>query len=117
MLSIGGVEHVYLALGSTDLRRSIDRLAALVSQSFQLDPFSPSLFVFCNRRRDKLKILFWDHNRFWLYYRRLERGRFRWPSQGTGALRVSRRQLQWLLDGLEMEQRQAHPQVRARTVI
>ena len=117
MLSVGGVEHVYLAVGSTDLRRSIDGLAALVSQSFHLDPFSPSLFVFCNRRRDKLKILVWDHNGFWLCYRRLERGRLRWPSQGTGALRVSRRQLQWLLDGLEMEQRQAHPQVRVRTVI
>lgn len=114
---------VYLACGSTDLRKSIDGLAALVSQSFHLDPFSHSLFVFCNRGRDKLKILVWDHNGFWLYYRRLERGRFRWPqAPRPGAasacvdqtLAISRRQLQWLLDGLAWEQHQAHRPVCAR---
>lgn len=110
--------QVVLACGSTDLRKSIDGLAALVSQSFELDPFAPSLYVFCNRQRDKLKILHWEHNGFWLYYRRLERGRFQWPAEGQeGALTVSRRQLQWLLDGLSMEQRQAHAAVGARTVI
>lgn len=91
---VGGVERVYLALGSTDLRKSIDGLAALVSQAFDLDPFAPCLFVFCNRQRDKVKILFWEHNGFWLLYRRLERGRFQWPaSSSDGTLAVSRRQL------------------------
>jgi len=79
VLNVAGVEKVYLAAGSTDMRKSIDGLAALVSQAFSLDPFSPCLFVFCNRQRDKIKILHWDHNGFWLYYRRLERGRFQWP--------------------------------------
>ncbi len=55
LIGAAGVERVYLACGSTDMRKSIDGLAALVSQSFQLDPFSPALFVFCNRRRDKMK--------------------------------------------------------------
>ncbi len=106
---------VYLATGSTDLRKSIDGLAALVSHSFELDLFSNSLFVFCNRDRDKLKILHWDHNGFWLYYRRLERGRFRWPARsGDQTLAISRRELQWLLDGLSLEQRQAHRPVTAR---
>jgi len=110
-------EHaeVYLACGSTDLRKSIDGLAALVQHSFQLDLFSRSLFVFCNRGRDKLKILLWDTNGFWLYYRRLERGTFRWPAGAEGPTRpISRRQLQWLLDGLCLEQHQAHPPVTAR---
>jgi transposase len=90
----------------------------LVAEVLQQDPFAPHLFAFCNRRRDKLKILFWDHNGFWLLYRRLERGAFRWPrpepGQRTGV--ITRRQLGWLLDGLEVEQRRAHPAVTARCV-
>lgn len=118
MLSSANVDRVYLACGSTDLRKSIDGLAALVSQAFALDPFSPCLFVFCNRRRDKLKILQWDHNGFWLHYRRLERGRFQWPQEpNMGALAIHRRQLRWLLDGLNLEQRQAHPEVTTRTIL
>lgn len=112
-------QRVYLACGATDMRKSIDGLAALVKEQFHLDPFSPCLFVFCSRQRDKLKILQWDHNGFWVHYRRLERGRFQWPDascEGT-TLVVTRRQLRWLLDGLSITQRQAHPQVTARTVI
>jgi transposase len=118
MLSQNDATHVYLACGSTDLRKSIDGLTAIVTQVFELDLFSNSLFVFCNRGRDKLKILIWDHNGFWLYYRRLERGRFRWPDQSTEqSLAVSRRQLQWLLDGLSLEQQQAHAPVTARIAV
>lgn len=118
MLDGGTVDRVYLACGSTDLRKSIDGLAVLVSQAFALDPFQPCLFVFCNRQRDKLKILHWDHNGFWLHYRRLERGRFQWPAASESTpLTVTRRQLQWLLDGLALEQSQAHSKVTARTVI
>ena len=106
---------VYLACGSTDMRKSIDALAALVTHQFQLDVFGDALFVFCNRQRDKLKILYWDHNGFWLYYRRLERGRFRWPDAGSEqALSINRRQLQWLLDGLTLQQSQAHAPATAR---
>ncbi|MCL6601134.1 MAG: IS66 family insertion sequence element accessory protein TnpB [Alicyclobacillus macrosporangiidus] len=61
-------------------------------------PVLPCLFVFCNRQRDKLKILQWDHNGFWVHYRRLERGRFQWPNATSGGIVVvSRRQLRWLL--------------------
>lgn len=110
--------QVYLACGATDLRKSIDGLAVLVQEEFHLDPFSPALFVFCNRQRDKLKILAWDHNGFWLFYRRLEKGRFQWPMDASKApRRITRRELRWLLDGLSLEQRQAHPAVAARTVI
>lgn len=119
MLSdIGLEQRVYLACGSTDMRKSIDGLAALVQESFQLDPFSPCLFVFCNRGRDKLKILEWDLNGFWVHYRRLERGRFQWPDTAAGGtIVVSRRELRWLLDGLPLAQQKAHPKVTARTVI
>jgi transposase len=118
MLTDPGRAPIYLACGATDLRKSIDALAALVQHGFALDPFADAWFVFCNRDRDKLKLLHWEHNGFWLYYRRLERGHFRWPTTAHEATCViSRRQLQWLLDGLALEQRQAHPAVRARTVL
>lgn len=118
MISDASLERVYLARGVTDLRKSIDGLAVLVKEGFQLDPFSPGLFVFCNRKRDKLKILHWEHNGFWLYYRRLEKGKFQWPqNDGTDVTLVSRRELRWLLDGLPLHQRQAHPEVTARTVL
>jgi transposase len=118
MLSEMTVERVYLACGSTDLRKSIDGLAVLVKEGFSLDPFSPCLFVFCTRQRDKLKILQWEHNGFWLYYRRLERGTFQWPAEASSTpLKIGHRELRWLLDGLPLEQRQAHPMVTARTVL
>lgn len=116
-MSTNGLK-VYLAAGATDLRKSIDGLSVLVSEGFQLDPFSPSLFVFCNRKRDKLKILYWEHNGFWLYYRRLEKGRFQWPeAKGSQVLTVTPRELQWLLSGLSPDQQKAHKPVLQRTVI
>jgi len=120
MLNEAGSGRVYLACGATDMRKSIDSLAALVTHAFDLDPFSDAWFVFCNRGRDKLKLLRWDHNGFWLYYRRLEKGRFDWPA-GNATERTSRvitrRELAWLLDGLPLEQHHAHEAVKARLVV
>jgi transposase len=107
--------QVYLACGATDMRKSIDALAAIVTYTFELDPFSPSLFVFCNRGRDKLKILYWENNGFWLLYRRLEKGRFRWPTSEGTSIAIDRRQLQWLLDGLELQQARAHAPLQFKT--
>ncbi len=118
MISQNDHAPVYLAGGVTDLRKSIDGLAVLVKEAFKLDPFSTSFYVFCNRKRDKLKILQWQHNGFWLYYRRLEKGKFRWPDEKkTKMVQISRRELNWLLDGLPLKQQSAHPEVRARTVL
>jgi len=118
MLNVTGTGRVYLACGVTDLRKSVDGLAVLVKEGFNLDPFSPCLFVFCNRNRDKIKILQWEHNGFWLHYRRLERGKFRWPSgQDSSTLNVDCRELRWLLDGLSLKQKQAHNEVKERTIL
>lgn len=118
MLTNGAFERVYIARGTTDLRKSIDGLAVIVQECFDLDPFSPCLFVFCNRKRDKLKILQWEHNGFWLHYRRLERGTFDWPdAQDPSSMDISPRQLRWLLDGLPIEQSRAHRAVHARTIL
>ncbi|WP_221900084.1 IS66 family insertion sequence element accessory protein TnpB [Bathymodiolus platifrons methanotrophic gill symbiont] len=75
------VNYVYLATGVTDMRKSINGLSLIVSEQFGHDPFNGSVFVFCNRSRDKLKILYWECNGFWLYYRRLDKGKFKWPAE------------------------------------
>jgi transposase len=111
-------EHtrVYLAAGATDMRKQIDGLAALVEDVLGQDPFCESLFVFCNRGRDKLKILLWQHNGFWLWYRRLERERFHWPRDrsAAAAMEVSARELRWLLDGLDIARVEGHRGARFR---
>ncbi len=86
-------------------------LSLIASEVLNLDPFSESLFVFCNRERNKLKILHWQTNGFWLYYRRLEKGRFNWPDYESPnqAITLTRRELNWLLDGLPLDQKKAHP--------
>lgn len=111
------VDKVYLSCGSTDLRKSIDGLAVIVKEVFQLDPFSNCLFVFCNKNRDKLKILQWEHNGFWLHYRRLERGKFQWPKDSNSTITITQRQLRWLLDGLSINQKGAHKEVKERIIL
>lgn len=118
MLNQTIVDKVYLACGPTDLRKSIDGLAVLVKECFELDPFSNCLFVFCNKSKDKLKILQWQHNGFWLHYRRLERGKFQWPAaENTTTVSIDQRQLRWLLDGLDLVQKKAHPEVKERIIL
>jgi len=111
------MDQVFIACGPTDLRKSVDGLAAIVQASFQLDPFSSHLFVFCNRKKDKLKILHWDHNGFWLFYRRLEEGVFDWPDNASSPLKITRRQCKWLLEVLSIQQNKAHIQVASKIVI
>ena len=119
MLRFTPSSKVYIALGPTDLRNNIDGLALIVERQFKLDPFDNSLFVFCNRKRDKIKILFWDKNGFWLYYRRLEEGTFKWPSKtdGNKTLGITEQQLSWILDGLCLEEKAAHKEVLKRKMI
>ena len=104
---IPGAE-IYLVTGVTDMRKSIDGLSMIVADSLELNPLSQAWFIFCNRQRDKLKILFWDTNGFWLYYRRLEKGRFKWPQDECDTVTITQRELNWLLAGLPLHQKQAH---------
>ncbi len=110
--------QVYLALGATDLRKAIDGLSLIVLERFKLDPFSRSLFVFCNRKRDKLKILEWDQTGFWLHYKRLEKDTFQWPENVTGThIEIDERSFRWLLDGLSIKERHAHKTLSEREII
>ena len=85
MLTISPAVRIYLATGATDLRRSIDGLSAVVREHFGLDPLSGHLFLFRNRRGDRLKILAWDRSGFWILYKRLEQGTFSWPVERSAA--------------------------------
>ncbi|MCY0863840.1 MAG: IS66 family insertion sequence element accessory protein TnpB [Sulfobacillus sp.] len=117
MMTVGANKPVYLAVGATDLRKSIDSLAALVQSTFHLDPCSPALFVFCNRERNKLKILEWADHGFWLHYFRLERGHFAWPMTAQSPQAVTLRQLPWWLDGLPLDQPTAYQPLANRRVV
>lgn len=102
-----GADKVYLACGYTDLRRGIDGLASIVQQQFTLDPFTNTLFLFCGRRRDRIKGLYWEGDGFLLVYKRLECGSFQWPRTGEDAVRLTPQQYRWLMEGLSVEQPKA----------
>ena len=103
MTNISG-RRVFLACGHTDMRKSINGLAAIVEGSFKLDPFDGALFVFCNRKRDRVKVLVWDEDGFWLSFKRLEKGHFRWPQVGDEAtMTLTSDELEILLSGTRVE--------------
>ncbi len=92
-----------MAPGATDLRRSVDGLSAVVRERFALDPLSGHLFLFRNRRGDRLKILVWDRSGFWVLYKRLERGTFAWPAEVSATpVELRSRDLLVLLAGVEV---------------
>jgi len=106
MLNFTG-KNIYFACGVTHMSAGIDALAAVVQSSFKLNPASDAIFVFCNRNRNRLKILEWDGDGFWLHYKRLERGRFPWPSQSESekTMTISVRELEYLLGGSKLKLR------------
>jgi transposase len=114
-----GEKKVYLACGQTDMRKSVNGLGVIVQESFGLNLFDRALFVFCNRRRDRLKVLEWDGDGFWLHMKRLERGRFRWPEVGDGGktMTLSGEELEYLLGGPGLEQKLKRMQVKERFVV
>jgi transposase len=117
MLNLAG-KRIYLACGSTDMRRNINGLVAIVESSFKLDPFDDAMYVFCNRGRNRLKILFWDEDGFWLCFKRLEKSHFRWPAPGEEAtMMLTREELNILLGGAKIELKLRRNEVTERRVI
>jgi transposase len=86
------------------MRRGYDTLAAIVKNELRQDPTSGQLFVFCSRRRNRLKLLFWSRGGYWLCCKRLEMGTFDWPQVGTRSIEVSSEELTMLLGGLDVKQ-------------
>jgi len=94
---------VYLACGATDLRNSIDGLCAIIQDKFFLDVYGEAMFVFCNRSRDRIKILEWDGDGFWMHLKRIEKGRFNWPNDnGDGTMALTQDELGILIGGTRL---------------
>ena len=92
---------VFVRPGPTDMRKQSRALAVVVEQEMGLDPFAASLYVFCNRRRDLLKVLYWDLNGFALWQKRLEKHKFAWPETEEMVCEIDELRLRWLLEGID----------------
>lgn len=105
MLSLPASIRIFLCLEITDMRRGFDGLAAMASRVVGEDPLSGHLFVFRNRRQDRVKILYWDRDGFALWYKRLEKGTFKFPTpvtRGSGRTEIKASDLMMLLDGVDL---------------
>jgi len=100
--------RVYLALGKTDMRRSINGLSIMVDQALEREVFSGDLFVFCNRNKTIIKILYWGNTGFCLWHKQLDRDKFHWPNTENEVREVAQEELSWLLDGLDISQAHHH---------
>jgi len=103
-------EHIYIALGATDFRKQQNGLATLVSLKFKLDPYSgKSVFLFCNKRHNSLRALRWDRNGFILVTKFLSDDmKFQWPKNQGEIRDITKRQMEWLLEGLQIDQKRVH---------
>jgi transposase len=105
--------RVYLCRDRVDFRLQLRGLSVLVQEQLALDPFRPHVFAFCNRRRDHVKLLYWERNGFVLWQKKLERDRFAWPrSLASETLLLSGRELNWLLDGIDLLALRPHGELR-----
>ena len=104
MLRLDEHARVWLILGRTDMRKSINGLSDMVANQLKLDALSGQYFVFCGRKRNTMKILYWDRNGYVVWYKRLEVDRFRWPRTESEAQAISGEQMGWLLSGLDINQ-------------
>lgn len=107
MLKNMTADNIYIVCGHTDMRKSIDGLAAIIQQQYQLDLFNSSAFLFCGRHRNRLKVLLWEDDGFLLLYKRLENGKFNWPRSEQEVRNLSREQYIWLMQGLFIDQPKA----------
>jgi transposase len=114
MIALPAGAQVWLAAGSTDMRKGFDGLAALVQTQLAEDPFSGQLFVFRGRGGDRVKILWWSGDGLCLFAKRLERGRFVWPQATHGTVALSAAQLSMLLEGIDWERRVTDARQRVR---
>ena len=98
------------------MRKSIDGLIGIITQSYNLNPFSNSLFLFCGRRGDRLKALLWEKDGFVLLYKRLETGRFQWPRNQEEVSILSWQEFRWLMEGISINQPKALKRVKSRDI-
>lgn len=107
MIDLSRVSKYYAACGYTDLRRGIDGLAAMVVQRFGQELREDSLFLFCGRRTDRIKALYYSGDGYVLLYKRLNNGAFQWPRTAAELRQLDARSFRWLMEGLQIDQPKA----------
>lgn len=115
---ITGAEKIFIACGPTDFRKQSNSLVQMVHGSFNLDPYNESyVFIFCNHKRDGIKVLRYDKNGFILAHKKLiNKMKFQWPRDSKEAKEITSHQVMWLLQGLSIEQKKAHTEVKMNTI-
>lgn len=110
--------EVYLCREPVDFRKAINGLSIVVEEALGLDPFATRLYVFRNRNRDRIKILYWERNGFVLWQKRLERDRFPWPNvEAEDVVTLTGRELNWLLDGIDLFRIKPHASLSYSSVL
>jgi len=102
MLGLGAATRIFVATGATDMRLGFNGLYALVAGQLKQDPQSGHLFLFANKRRDRMKILFFDHFSLWVCARRMEKGRLHWPTSEEGRVQLTREEFALLIGGIDL---------------
>lgn len=117
MLSLAGTQRVFLCRYAVDFRKAHDGLCAIIRDEFGDDPFSGDVFAFFNRAKNRIKLVVWDRNGFWLCYKRLERGRFPFAVSGEGRVEIERGELAMILEGIEWKKAKKSLQFSSTIVI
>ena len=114
MLSLAGNQRVFLCRKFVDFRKAHDGLCAIIRDQFKDDPFSGDVFAFFNRAKDRIKLVVWDRNGFWLCYKRLEKGTFPFAVSGEGRVEIERGELTMILEGIEWKKAKKYSQFASR---
>ena len=109
MIGLPATIRVFVAAGSSDLRRGYDGLARLARDVIEGDPLSGHLFVFANRRRDRIKVLYWDRDGYAIWMKRLEKGTYRWPAPGAARVEWTAAELAAVLGGIDLKATRRRP--------
>jgi transposase len=118
MLSLPPSVKIFICTVPADMRRAFDGLAAMTTEIIGADPLSGHLFVFCNKRKDRVKILYWDRSGYCLWYKRLEAGQYRFPSdESLMRVEVEASELTMLLEGIEPSQAKRHKRYRRAVAV
>lgn len=112
MKDISYFGKIYLSTDPVDFRKQAHGLAVLVEHAFKLNPIAEkSLFVFTNKRRTAVKLLYWDATGYAMWWKTLEEEKFRWPKGGAGAIQIQTKELRWLLEGIDFTRIKKHRRI------
>ncbi len=111
---ISGAQKIFIVTGRTDMRKSFDGLMAIIRDTYGMDPFANAVFLFCGRRTNTLKALYYDKDGFVLMQKRLNDGKFQWPRDASEVRPLTRQQFRWLMEGLAIDQPKAIKPSRKR---